>query len=100
VGARAGESLLRANSHEVEGQTVDLSLGGARVESDLVVQPGKQTALKLIVTGRPQPVLIEQAQVQDSRSDLRHAGRGHQQGLGELEQLIEECIALDERGDT
>jgi len=96
------KSLLRANSHEVEGQTVDLSVGGARMESDLVVQPGKQIALKLIVPGRPQPVFIDQAQVQwihDQTFGVQFVDI-RQQGLDELEQLIEECIALDEHGDS
>jgi hypothetical protein len=96
------KSLLRANSHEVEGTTVDLSLGGAKVESDLVVQPGRQIALKLIVPGRPHPVCIEQAQVQwihDQTFGVQFVDI-RQQGLDELEQLIDECIALDEQGDT
>ncbi|MGB4067578.1 MAG: PilZ domain-containing protein [Nitrospira sp.] len=45
------KSLLQENSHEVEGEAVDLSLGGARIESALVVQPGRQIAIKLIVPG-------------------------------------------------
>jgi len=56
--------LLRANSHEVEGEALDLSLGGARLESSLDVQPGKQIAVKLIVPGDDTPILIEQARVQ------------------------------------
>jgi hypothetical protein len=43
--------LLRANSHEVEGETVDLSLGGARIESALDVQPGKPIVVKLLIPG-------------------------------------------------
>jgi len=94
-------SLLRANSHEVEGQTVDLSVGGARMESDLVVHPGKQIVVKLIVPDVPEPVLIEQAQVQwihDQTFGIKFL-EIRQPELDELEQLIEDCIALDERGE-
>lgn len=95
------KSLMRANSHEVEGQTVDLSLGGARMESDLVVQPGKQIIVKLIIPGVKTPVTIEQAQVQwihDQTFGVKFL-EIRQSELDELEQLIDECIALDERGD-
>ena len=95
------KSLLRANSHEVEGQTVDLSVGGARMESDLVVQPGKQIVVKLIVPGIAEPVFIEQAQVQwihDQTFGIKFV-EIRQRELDELEQLIEDCIALDERGE-
>lgn len=95
------KSLLKGNSHEVEGKTVDLSLGGARMDSSLSVQPGKQLVVKLIVPGRTEPIFIEQAQVQWihdktfglSFLEIREAQRD------ELEQLIDECIALDERGE-
>jgi hypothetical protein len=86
-------SLLRANSHEVEGEALDLSLGGARIKSSLEVQPGRQIAVKLIVPGDDTPILIEQARVQwivDRFVDVQ------QQEVDELEQLIDECIALDE----
>lgn len=92
------KSLLRANSHEVEGETVDLSLGGARIESDLVVQPGKQIVVKLIVPGVKDPIYIDQAQVQwihDQTFGVMFL-EIRQQELDELEQLIDECIALDE----
>lgn len=95
-------SLLRANSHEVEGETVDLSLGGARIESRLAVQPGKQIIVKLIIPGAADPIYIEQAQVQwihDQTFGVRFL-EIRQQELDELEQLIDECIASDEGGDA
>lgn len=91
-------SLLRANSHEVEGEALDLSLGGARIESSLIVQPGRQIAVKLIVPGDDIPIMIEQAQVQwavDRTFGVRFVDV-QQQELDDLEQLIDECIALDE----
>jgi c-di-GMP-binding flagellar brake protein YcgR len=96
------KSLLRANSHEVEGETVDLSLGGARIESSLVVQPGRQIAVKLIVPGDDTPILIEQAQVQwavDQTFGVRFVDLP-QHKLDELEQLIDESVALDEGRET
>ena len=86
------KSLLRANSHEVEGETVDLSLGGARIESALVVQPGRQIAVKLIVPGR-YTILIEQAQVQwavDQTFGVRFVDL---RSKLEVEQLIDESVA-------
>lgn len=92
------KSLLRANCHEVEGKTIDLSLGGARIESSLDVQPGKQIAVKLIVPGDDTPILIEQARVRwmiDRTFGVRFV-HVSQRELDELEQLMEECIAFDE----
>ena len=92
------KSLLRANSREVEGEALDVSLGGARIESSLVVQPGRQIAVKLIVPGDDTPILIEQASVQwvvDQTFGVRFVDV-RQEEMDELEQLIEECIALDE----
>lgn len=96
------KSLLRANSHEVDGETVDLSLGGAKIESRLVVQPGTQITVKLIIPGVEEPIYIEQAQVQwihDQTFGIRFL-EVRQQELDELEQLIDDCIALDEGGDA
>ena len=92
------KSLVRVNSHEVEGETRDLSLGGAQIESSLVVQPGRQIAVKLIVPGDDTPILIEQARVQwnvDRTFGVRFIDLQPQE-LDELEQLIDEYIALDE----
>jgi hypothetical protein len=92
------KSMLRVNSHEVEGAALDLSLRGARIESSLEVQPGKQIAVKLIVPGDDTPILIEHARVQwivDRTFGVRFVDV-RQEDMDELEQLIEECIALDE----
>ncbi|MBH0200850.1 MAG: PilZ domain-containing protein [Nitrospira sp.] len=94
------KSLLRANSHEVEGEALDLSLGGAQIKSSLDVQPGKQIVVKLIVPGDDTPILIEHAQVQwavDRTFGVRFVDLPERE-LDELEQLIEESIALDEKG--
>jgi len=96
------KSFLRANSHEVEGEAVDLSLGGARIQSSLVVEPGKQITVKLILPGDDTPIVIEQAEVQwalDQTFGVRFI-EVPQQELDELEQLIDECIALDEGRDA
>jgi len=96
------KSLLRANSHEVEGETIDLSLGGARFESSLVVQPGRQIVVKLILPGVEEPISIDQAQVQwihDQTFGVKFL-EVRQEELDELEQLIDECIALDEGGHS
>ncbi|HXV67292.1 MAG TPA: PilZ domain-containing protein [Nitrospira sp.] len=96
------KSLLRTNSHEVEGETIDLSLGGAKFESRLVVQPGKQIVVKLILPGVEEPIYIDQAQVQwihDQTFGVKFL-EVRQQEMDELEQLIDECIALDEGGNS
>jgi hypothetical protein len=92
------KSLLKANSHEVESETLDLSLGGAKFESPLAVQPGRQIIVKLIIPEVEVPLVIEQAQVQwihDQTFGVRFLDV-QQEELDELEQLIDECIALDE----
>lgn len=92
------KSLIRANSHEVEGETRDLSLGGAQIESSVVVQPGRQIAVKLIMPGDDTPILIEQARVQwnvDRTFGVRFVDLQPQE-LDELEQLIDEYVELDE----
>ncbi len=94
------KTLLRVNSHEVEGETVDLSRGGAKIESSLVVQPGKQLTVKLIIPGAQDPIYIDRAQVQwihDQTFGLKFL-EVRQQELDELDQLIDECLALDEGG--
>lgn len=95
------KGLLRANSHDVEGETVDLSLGGARIDSELAVQPGKLMAVTLIVPGMPEPIVIEQAQVQWIHGQTFGVKflEIRREELDDLEQLIEDCIALDEGGE-
>jgi hypothetical protein len=86
----------------VEGKTIDLSLGGAKFESNLVVQPGKQIVVKLILRGVGEPIDIDQAQVlwiHDQTFGVQFLEM-RQEELDELEQLIDECIALDEAGHS
>jgi hypothetical protein len=86
----------------VEGETIDLSLGGARLESRLVVQPGTQIVVKLVLPGVEEPIYIDQAQVQwihDQTFGVKFL-EIRQEELDELEQLIDECIALDEGGHS
>ena len=92
------KSLVRVNSHEVEGETRDVSLSGAQIECSLVVEPGRQIAVKLIVPGDDTPILIEQARVQwhvDRTFGVRFVDLQPQE-LDELEQLINDYVALDE----
>ncbi|MBX3320271.1 MAG: PilZ domain-containing protein [Nitrospira sp.] len=96
------KSLLRTNSHEVEGKATDLSMGGARIESSLDVEPGKSIVVKLLMAGDDVPIVIEQAQVQwsvDRTFGVRFLDV-QQQDRDELEALIDECIALDEGKGT
>lgn len=94
------KSLLSGNSHEVEGQTLDLSLGGARIESSLEVQPGKQVVVRLMIPGLDEPVYIERAKVQWIRDQIFGVEflEIRQEELDELEQLIEEFEELEEGG--
>ena len=90
--------LVRVNSHEMKGETRNVSLSGARTESSLVVQPGRHIAVKLIVPGDDAPILIEQARVQwnvDRTFGVRFVDLRLRE-LDELEQLIDDYIALDE----
>src|SRR4026209_289711 len=56
------QGFLLGNSHEIEGHTLDLSLGGARFESDLTVFPGKTIMVRLVVPGSESPVSIAAAE--------------------------------------
>ncbi len=95
-------SWLRANSNEVEGETIDLSISGARFESALPVRPGRQITVKLILPGTQEPVVIERAEVQwihDQTFGVRFL-EVRRQELDELEELIDEYLALDEGGEA
>lgn len=86
------------NSHEVEGETIDLSMGGAKFESPLAMKPGKQVTVKLVVPGADTPIYIEHAEirwVRDRAFGVKFL-EIRQQELDELEQLIDEYIATDE----
>jgi len=58
------QGFLLGNSHEVEGHTLDLSLGGAQFESELDVFPGKVIVIRLVVPGLEVPLSIKEARVQ------------------------------------
>lgn len=91
-----------ANSHEFESETIDLSLGGAKFSSTLPVEFGKQVTVRLSIPGVDTPIFIEQAQIQwihDQTFGVRFL-EIRQQELDELEQLIDEYIALDEGGQA
>lgn len=94
------KSLLLGNSHEVEGRTLDLSLGGARIESDLEVYPGKQVVVRLMLPGVEKPVSIEQALVRwtGQKTFGVEFTQVKRQELDELEQLIEEFEEYEEGG--
>jgi c-di-GMP-binding flagellar brake protein YcgR len=86
------QGFLLANSHEVEGRTLDLSLGGAKFESNLNVHPGKMIVIRLVRPGTEEPVSIQEALVRWVA--LQQFGVEFQNvdpdELDELEQLIEE----------
>lgn len=92
------KSWICTNTHEVEGETIDLSIGGAKFESPRTVEPGDQVIVKLVIPGGRTPIYIEHAQVQwiqDQTFGVRFL-EVQQQELDELEQLIDEYLALDE----
>lgn len=92
------KSVLQANAQEVENTIVDLSLGGAKFESPLAMKPGKQVTVKLVVPGVDTPIYIEHAEirwVRDRAFGVKFLEIKRSQ-LDELEQLIDEYIAIDE----
>lgn len=92
--------FLLGNSHEVEGQTLDLSVGGARFESDLEVFPGKVIVIRLVIPGLKDPLSIPKARVQwvtDQTFGVEFQSVPEEE-LDELEQLIDEYDAIDHSG--
>jgi hypothetical protein len=94
------QGFLLGNSHEVEGTTIDLSLGGAKFESDLPVHPGKVIVIKLLLPGVEEPVSIQEALVR--WVGQQQFGVEFQQvdpdELDELEQLIDEFDDTEQGG--
>ena len=92
------KSLLLGNSHEVEGVTLDLSIGGARSESD--VFPGKQIQVRLVVPGEEKPLLIDQALVRwvDEDSFGIEFLKVNQERRDDLEELVDAFEELEEGG--
>ncbi len=86
------QGFLSGNSHEVEGHTLDLSLGGARFESDLDVFPGKVIVVRLVVPGLESALSIQEARVQwvDEQTFGVEFQKVQPDDLDELEQLIDE----------
>jgi hypothetical protein len=94
------KSLLLGNSHEVEGVTLDLSIAGARIESDIDVFPGKQIRVRLMVPGVEEPLLIEQAMVRWVDEDTFGIEflTVNQERRDDLEELIDAFEELEEGG--
>ncbi|HEY6084191.1 MAG TPA: PilZ domain-containing protein [Nitrospira sp.] len=86
------QGFLLGNSHEVEGRTMDLSLGGAKFESDLDVQPGKVIVIRLVLPGGEDPISIPEALVRwvGQRQFGVEFQNMNPDELDELEELIEE----------
>jgi hypothetical protein len=56
-------STFSANQQEGEGRTVDLSLGGCKIESNAPVVAGTKYEMRLYVPGFDWPLRIEEAYV-------------------------------------
>jgi hypothetical protein len=86
------QGLLSGNSHEVEGRTLDLSLGGAKFESELEVFPGKVIVVRLVIPGLEAPLSIQEARVQwvEERTFGVEFQTVEPDEFDELEQLIDE----------
>jgi PilZ domain len=94
------QGFLLGNSHEVEGQTIDLSLGGAQFDCDMEVYPGKVIRVRLTIPGLAESLNIEEARVQwvgDDTFGVEFKNVTPNE-LDELEQLIDDYIATEEGG--
>jgi hypothetical protein len=94
------QGFLLGNSHEIEGHTLDLSLGGARFESDLAVCPGKTIMVRLLVPGAQSSVSIPEAKVrwvaeQTFGVEFENVRPDE---LDELEELLSEFDETEEGG--
>jgi hypothetical protein len=94
------QGFLLGNSHEVEGYTLDLSLGGARFESELDVFPGKVIVVRLVVPGLEAPLSIQEAKVQwvDKQTFGVEFQKVQPNELDELEQLIDDYDDAERSG--
>ena len=94
------QGFLLGNSHEVEAYTLDLSLGGARFESDLDVWPGKVIVVRLVIPGLDTPVSIDEARVQWLAEETFGVEfqKVQAEELDELEELIDEFDDAQESG--
>ncbi len=86
------QGFLLGNSHEIEGVTLDLSVGGARFDCDLEVYPGKVIRVRLVIPGAEEPVSIDDARVQWVGEDTFGVSFQNVRPaeLDELEQLLDE----------
>src|SRR5262249_37960984 len=94
------KSLLLGNSHEVEGVTLDLSIGGARIESDIAVFPGKQLRVRLVVPGEEELLSIDQALVRWVHEDTFGIEflKLNKEDQDDLEELVDAFEETDEGG--
>lgn len=94
------QSVLLGNSHEIEGHTLDLSIGGARFESDLDVFPGKAIVVRLVVPGEETPLSIRDARVRwvDEHTFGVEFENVQPDELDELEELINEFDEAEQSG--
>lgn len=94
------QGFLLGNSHETEGITLDVSVGGARFDCDLEVYPGKVIRVRLVLPGVKEPVSIEEGRVQWVGEDTFGVSfqNVRQSDLDELEQLIDEFEEAEDGG--
>ena len=94
------QGFLLGNSHEIEGHTLDVSLGGARFESDLDVFPEKTIMVRLVVPGAESAVSIPKAQVRwvDEQTFGVEFENVRPEELDELEELINEFDDSEQTG--
>ena len=94
------QGLLLGNSHEVEGCTLDLSLGGAKFESVLDVFPGKVIVVRLVIPGLDAPLSIQEARVQwvEEQTFGVKFEKVRPDEFDELEQLIDEFDDAERSG--
>ena len=94
------QGFLSGNSHEVQGRTLDLSLGGARFESELDVFPGKVIVIRLVIPGLEVPLSIPRAKVQwvDEQTFGVEFEQVQSDELDELEELIDEYDDAENSG--
>ena len=94
------QGYLLGNSHEIEGHTLDLSMSGARFESELPVFPGKTIMVRLVVPGGESPLSIPEARVQwvDEETFGVEFQNVQPSELDELEEIITEFDEAEESG--
>lgn len=56
-------STFSGNKQEGQGRTVDISIGGCKIESDMKIEPGSKFECRLHVPGLDWPLRIDEATV-------------------------------------